>query len=213
MNMTLWEGGWDWVTGASNLGPWGNISSRNHEGKTRSMLREDKSGRSMIEAANLARTLQLKDVLVAALYECCRLPTDVLLHGMQLEDGSSLKLDAQDALACIDARGRLAQTTLALFNQALFDPAPTLQIFGTLAPCSEFCNMVHVEEAWQEALLSQSRLSDYLYTPLSAREGIVKFAEDSQLCDNCKNKYISQYDRARTQIREKLDVIMGVADL
>ena len=174
-------------------------------------------GRDAIEAANLARACwrwghendDVKFVLAAALYECCGMPTDVLLRGVTLEDGDTVKLDEENLVACIEARSRLAQVTLGLFESALFKQS----LFGSPA-CQrrESCKEERMKARWEEAIKDPLYFSEFLNKPLAAREGVARFAErdDPRLCPSCKGNYLSRYDRSTQSTRDKLTIIMGL---
>lgn len=60
-----------------------------------------------VAIANVARTMDLPDIHLAALYGCCLLPFDVLVNGRTLEDGSSERLCSSDLIACLQGKENL----------------------------------------------------------------------------------------------------------
>ena len=82
------------------------------------MIRQDMTGYTMIQVVNLARARELSDIYLAALYECCFLPTATLLDGVT-RHGMSARLDPIDTRICLDARESLAGAACTLYIRLL----------------------------------------------------------------------------------------------
>lgn len=64
-------------------------------------------GAMAITIVNLARAFDLPELLPVALYRCCQVQTDTLIHGVALEDGTRERLSPEDLVCCLDGKEKI----------------------------------------------------------------------------------------------------------
>ena len=82
-----------------------------------------------IEAVNLFRLIDCPEMLVSALYDCCRMPPATVMHGTPRADGTHECLTPEDIELCWDVRaglaGREANITMRFLSPFRAPPTST----------------------------------------------------------------------------------------
>jgi hypothetical protein len=151
--------------------------------------------------ANVARTMDLPDIHLAALYGCCLLPFDVLVNGRTLEDGTSERLSPSDLISCLQGKENLFFAARAHIRWHLFAPETAPAACRTPEPCAEKTSL----------MLKRYRTADpsrpnRMYDPLRPEDDeIERQCADLGICHDCIKFYLARHATMRQEIRSNLD--------
>ncbi|EIW56857.1 uncharacterized protein TRAVEDRAFT_127869 [Trametes versicolor FP-101664 SS1] len=152
-----------------------------------------------IGVVNLARLIGDSSMLPVALWQCCRLGSD-LVHGLAREDGTRENLTLDDLGLCFAAQERLIKAGVRARLRVF---APTV---------SEKCqNATKCKEVFVKALRSLEKKADIIagtdpfvpYTRISL-EGVLG------LCSTCSSEVKARDQKERRAVWNRLPALLGI---
>ncbi|EKM50260.1 uncharacterized protein PHACADRAFT_264877 [Phanerochaete carnosa HHB-10118-sp] len=149
--------------------------------------------------ANVARTMNLPDIHLAALYGCCSLPPDVLVRGRAVDDGTLERLCEDDLVACLQGKENLLVCARADVRLNLFAPDERPEACRYPVECADKT----------AELLTRYRTAEprprRLYDPLRPDdEEIERHCVEAGLCHECVKFFIARHAQLRQNVRNNL---------
>ncbi len=160
----------------------------------------DLSGLAIVELVGVARKLRLRDVYLAALYDCCNLDAAVLVDGVAAMTGDTpVRLEPRDLIAVLNARTAL--------RTACTDMPKTLLAFPQNPKCATDC-------WWRRDKVVLRWIvngPETAYDPLAPIERQFEdIARDYDICSGCLGHYRGKYMQHRQAIRNDLEDWMDI---
>lgn len=156
--------------------------------------------------ANVARTMNLPDIHLAALYGCCSLPFDVLVRGRVADDGAVERLCEDDLVACLQGKENLLVCARADVRMNLFAPDARPDACRYPVECAEKAAELLVRYRTAEARPRR------LYDPLRPDDDeIERHCVEIGLCHECAKFYLTRHAQLRQEVRNNLATYISVS--
>ena len=156
-----------------------------------------------IEAVNLFRLLDCPDMLVSALYDCCRLPAHMIMRGIPRADGTPECLAPEDIELCWDLRYALLTRNA---NIMLHFTAPFCALPASSCQHADNCAF-QIETHLQEWRDQGEAVDD---DPLRVFFFVEELMHDYGVCELCAKELDKRAESLRQEVWDDLPEMMGL---
>ena len=158
-----------------------------------------------LEAVNLFRLLDRPDMLVPALYDCCRLPARTVVRGAPRADGTHECLAPEDVELCWDVRCALVKRDahVTLRSMRMFWPATCECAEGAEECTRKIENYLQIYRENVD-IVDDNPLDD------SFTDSAEELMEDYGVCESCAEELDKRAESLRREVWDDLPEIMGL---
>lgn len=171
---------------------------------------EDFASNDAISVVNVARSFNLREIHLRALYQCCSLDVEVLVNGHILDSGVRDKLCSEDLIACLKGREKL------LFARRRFHEAFSrneLQYVVTTCHPTSHQKVPCSSKLPATFLTVENEATEETYDPLAYDYRIKTTALNVGICRECTDAFCRHHLRLRQEILDKLDTFLEVPSM
>ncbi|TFK49216.1 hypothetical protein OE88DRAFT_399240 [Heliocybe sulcata] len=157
-----------------------------------------------VDVLRLAREINVRALIPAALYQCCENPLEVILDGIHQPDGGTTRLSPEDEEICILGRERIVEAFRArLFSESQLVSSGPGFLASRHVPCdSARLRWLYKDEVWEMAFGYD------WFKPLHTECPIL----GPGVCPSCQNAFAATFHRTRSFIWENLPGYFGLPE-